>query len=270
MNQKHLQELTNAVLKELKSFDIITPELFNNIYIQKIKELNLMDKIKVENISSDDILKKYYKIQEQTKENVKILDQNAKIAKEAIEKKDNLLLNEVNLKMDTLLQKITRLQEEVYLDDLTKTYNRKYLFEEILNNDFFKKSGVITFVDLDKFKYINDNFGHIVGDKVLSMIANLLKELENSTVIRYGGDEFIVISSLPKEKVEKFFKESVEKLSRKSFKHKDGKFKVSFSYGIEEFSEKSSFSQIVEKVDKSMYRQKKLKKQKEQKILETA
>ncbi len=269
MKERNLQLITNAVLKELKNFEIVTPELFNSIYVKKVKELDLLDQVKIDEISSDDILKRYYELQEQTKENVKMLDENAKKAKEAIDKKDNLLLNEVNLKMESLLEKISKLQEQVYLDELTKSYNRKYLFEEVLKDDYFKKDGVIAFIDLDKFKYINDNFGHIVGDKVLSMIANLLKELENSSVIRYGGDEFIVISSLPKEKVIKFFEESVEKLSRKSFKHKDEKFKVSFSFGVEEFSKNDTFSSIVDKVDKYMYKQKKLKKQKEQKVLET-
>ncbi len=270
MQNKDLQEITDAVLKELKNFEIVTPELFNNVYVKKIKELDLLDQVKIDEISSDDILKKYYELQEQTKENVKMLDENAKKAKEAIKNKDDSLLNEVNSKMESLLEKISKLQEQVYLDELTKSYNRKYLFEEVLKNDYFKKDGVITFIDLDKFKYINDNFGHIVGDKVLSMVTNLLKELENSTVIRYGGDEFIVVSSLSKDKVVAFFEETVNKLSRKSFKHKDDKFKVGFSFGVEEFKKDDSFSAIVEKVDKHMYQQKKLKKLKEGKVLETA
>jgi len=270
VEDKNLQLVTNEVIKELKKFDIVTPELFNSIYVKKIRELNLLDQVKIDELSSDDILKKYYELQEQTKENVKILDENAKMAQVAIEKKDNSLLSEVNGKMKSLLEKISKLQEQVYLDELTKSYNRKFLFEEVLRDDYFKKDGVITFIDLDKFKYINDNFGHIVGDKVLSMIANLLKELIKSDVIRYGGDEFIVVSQLDRAKVKSFFEKTTQKLARKTFKHKDEKFKVGFSYGIEEFKKEDSFSHIVEKVDKIMYKQKKLKKFKEQKELEVA
>jgi len=198
------------------------------------------------------------------------LDANAKLAKVAIEKKNNLLLDEVNKKMESLMTKISKLQEQVYLDELTKVYNRKYLFEEVLKDDYFKNDGIITFIDLDKFKYINDTFGHTIGDKVLSMITTLLKELDNSSIIRYGGDEFIVISKLPYKKVKEFFEEKSKLLSRKSFKHKDDKFKVGFSYGIEKFSKDDSFSDIVDRVDKVMYEQKKAKKEKEQKKLEVA
>ncbi len=270
MEDKNLQQITDAVLKELKKFEIVTPELFNSVYVKKVKELNLLDQIDIEEISSDKILKKYYELQAQTEENVKILDESAKKAQKAIKTKDDTMLDEVNSKMESLLEKISKLQEQVYLDELTKAYNRKYLFEEVLKDDYFKKDGVVTFIDLDKFKYINDNFGHIVGDKVLSMIANLLKGLGNSSVIRYGGDEFIVVSTLPKQEVKAFFEDTIKKLSRKSFKHKDEKFKVGFSFGVEEFSKNDSFSEIVEKVDKVMYKQKKLKKLKEQKTLEVA
>jgi len=270
VEDKRLQQVTNEVFKELKKFEIVTPKLFNSVYVNVLKKLDMLELANPSEISGDDILKKYYKIQEETKESVKVLDENAKLAKVAIEERDDGLLTEVNHKMESLLEKISKLQEQVYLDELTKAYNRKYLFEEVLRDDYFKSDGVITFIDLDKFKYINDNFGHIIGDKVLSMITDLLKELDNSSVIRYGGDEFIVISKLSYKEVKEFFEEKSKSLSRKSFKHKEDKFKVGFSYGIEKFSKDDSFSSIVDKVDKVMYEQKKAKKEKEQKKLENA
>ena len=270
MEDKYLKELTDCVLKELRKFEIVTPEIFNSMYHKKAKELKIMDKIDINNLNSEAIVNKYYDIQEKTKENVKMLSQNATQAKEAIENKDINLLNQVNQKMEELVQKISKLQEQVYFDELTKVYNRKYLFEEVLKQDTFKEDGIITFIDLDNFKYINDNFGHLVGDKVLSMLAKIFKEIKNSKVIRYGGDEFIVISKNSKENVEQSFKNIIEDLSRKSFKHQDKKFKVGFSFGSVEFKKGDNFNTIVEKVDEIMYNQKKLKKEKRKKNLEVA
>ena len=258
-DRKYLQELTDAVLKELRKLEIVTPELFNTIYKAKIKDLNFNNIISIEN-TNEALLKKYYKIQEDTKKNAQLLNENATKAKVAIENKDENLLSNVNQNMSMLLEKISKLQEQLYTDELTKVYNRKYLFEEILEDDKFKDNGVISFIDLDKFKYINDNFGHIVGDKVLVMIAKLLKELEDSKVIRYGGDEFIVISYLPFEKVESFFKTTTENLKRRFFKYNDEKFKIGFSYGLLEFNKDDIFSKIVEQVDHEMYKQKQSKK----------
>ena len=266
MEDKYLQEITDAVLKELRKFEIVTPEIFSSLYQQKARELNLMDKIDMKELSSESVLNKYYKLQEVTKENVEFLSENASKAKEAIENKDENLLSDVHSKMESLMEKISKLQKQVYLDELTKIYNRKYLFEEVLDLDYFKEDGIITFIDLDKFKEINDNFGHIVGDKVLSLTAKMLSELKNSDVIRYGGDEFIVVSKLDKKEVEKFFQNLTTSLSKKSFKHQDKKFKIGFSYGIEEFKKGDSFSTIVEKVDEIMYEQKRRKKEKEQNL----
>ena len=266
MENKYLQEITNAVLKELRKFEIVTPEIFNSLYKQKAKELNLLDKIDINELSNESVLNKYYKIQEMTKENVEFLSENASKAQEAIANKDENLLNDVNSKMEKLMEKISKLQKQVYLDELTKVYNRKYLFEEILDHDNFKDKGVITFIDLDKFKQINDNFGHIIGDKVLSLMAKMLSDLEDSDVIRYGGDEFIVVSKQEKKSVENFFINFTQSLAKKSFKHQDRKFKIGFSYGIEEFKEGDCFSDIVEKVDEIMYNQKRRKKEREKEL----
>jgi diguanylate cyclase (GGDEF)-like protein len=266
VENKYLQQITDAVLKELRKFEIVTPEIFSSLYKQKAKELNLLDKIDLKELSSESVLNKYYEIQEMTKENVEFLSENASKAKEAIANKDETMLNDVNSKMESLMEKISKLQKQVYLDELTNVYNRKYLFEEILDNDFFKEQGIITFIDLDKFKQINDNFGHLIGDKVLSLTAKMLGDLENSDVIRYGGDEFIVISKSNRHEVKEFFEKLTQTLSKKSFKHQDKKFKIAFSYGIEKFKKDDSFSDIVEKVDKVMYEQKRKKKEREKEL----
>ena len=85
-------------------------------------------------------------------------------------------------------------QKKIYSDELTGAYNRRYLFEKIINsnhsNDF-----TLIMVDVHRFKEINDKFGHAVGDKVLMAVTKNLRESvrEGDYVVRYGGDEFLVI-----------------------------------------------------------------------------
>ncbi|WP_158217584.1 GGDEF domain-containing protein [Lottiidibacillus patelloidae] len=80
-------------------------------------------------------------------------------------------------------------------DPLTGLYNNRRFFEKV-KEVFIKKDGpyYIAMVDIDYFKKINDTYGHVSGDKILSAFANLLlsNSGKNLVVGRYGGEEFII------------------------------------------------------------------------------
>jgi diguanylate cyclase (GGDEF)-like protein len=86
-----------------------------------------------------------------------------------------------------------------YIDDLTSLYNRRYFRERLLEEkrkaDQGGSSFALMMLDLDNLKPINDNYGHLTGDRVLSQVGRLLKESIRSSDIlcRYAGDEFVVI-----------------------------------------------------------------------------
>lgn len=92
---------------------------------------------------------------------------------------------------------LTRLQS--FTDPLTEIYNRRSLDDMARRYiSYAKRSGTsLTFlmVDIDHFKQINTRFGHLTGDMILADIASLLKDSVRGSdaVIRYGGDEFLVI-----------------------------------------------------------------------------
>ena len=91
------------------------------------------------------------------------------------------------------------LEKTAYYDSLTQIPNRNYLIERLellieLQIDIAHKYYVL-FIDLHRFKNINDSLGHPVGDKVLTMVAKRLKSIlrQEDTIARLGGDEFAVI-----------------------------------------------------------------------------
>lgn len=91
------------------------------------------------------------------------------------------------------------LRQQAIKDPLTGLYNRRY-FAETLQKEAqqakrYDKSLAFIMTDINKFKEINDEYSHQIGDKVLQELADLLKEnLRGSdTIIRYGGDEFLVM-----------------------------------------------------------------------------
>lgn len=91
----------------------------------------------------------------------------------------------------------------LYIDSLTSVYNRRYYDEHFQGADNIQAMVVI---DVDNFKHINDNYGHDVGDIVLQRIAQSVLSCVRKTdaVIRYGGDEFVIIFfSIPADIFEK-------------------------------------------------------------------
>ena len=115
--------------------------------------------------------------------------------------------------IEQLLREKEQLQDSMNKDHLTKVFNRRKMEEDL--NAFINQRNAsqlcAAFVDADRFKGINDTFGHDAGDEVLVFLANKLKhhaQLLNGEVYRYGGEEFILLCFTPKE----FFINGLERL----------------------------------------------------------
>lgn len=93
-----------------------------------------------------------------------------------------------------------RANEMARRDDLTGLYNDRFfhhrLTEDLVRSDVTGGTVALLFLDLDNFKAVNDNHGHLAGSQVLKEFGYLLKQtvnVERATLARYGGDEFVVI-----------------------------------------------------------------------------
>lgn len=98
-----------------------------------------------------------------------------------------------------------QLREQATRDPLTGLYNRRYFREaieqEIERSKRYEHSIGFLMLDVDRFKEINDTYGHQIGDRVLQEVANFLRQQVRSAemVVRYGGDEFLVVMPEMKE-----------------------------------------------------------------------
>jgi len=91
-------------------------------------------------------------------------------------------------------------RKESEVDPLTRLYNRKafdaFLVRTVELSQAFQQPACLMLIDLDRFKPINDTFGHQMGDSVLSKLADVLSRIflrKNDLVARYGGDEMAVV-----------------------------------------------------------------------------
>ena len=103
---------------------------------------------------------------------------------------DNYMIDEKQ--REKLLRHFGGYHEQLYKDALTGAYNRRYFEEKIRKSTV---SAGVAMIDLDDFKLYNDSFGHDTGDVVLITFVNIIKNCTRKTdmLIRYGGDEFLLI-----------------------------------------------------------------------------
>jgi len=146
------------------------------------------------------------------------------------------------------------------IDYLTKIYNRsgfKAIGEEFISST---KLFTLMFIDLDKFKPVNDTYGHDAGDTVLKEIAARLVELENKDikVARLAGDEFVLLfRNYEKQHILNHLS-NFESIVNKKIRLNNGVYiSVNASFGVAEYGvEVKSLEDLLESADKSMYQHK--------------
>ncbi len=109
-----------------------------------------------------------------------------------------LLLEHVRM-AQTNVEKYLKAKERAFVDDVTELYNARYLIQtadnEIQRADRYGNPLSVLFLDLDRFKRVNDEWGHLVGSETLRRLARLLSGCvrQVDTLARYGGDEFTIL-----------------------------------------------------------------------------
>jgi diguanylate cyclase (GGDEF)-like protein len=160
-----------------------------------------------------------------------------------------------------LISALIKIEELAITDELTGIYNRRHLLDRldkqraIANRE--GSSFVLAFIDLDKFKSINDQFGHGVGDDVLRQFSDLLQESirEVDIVARYGGEEFVLLlNGLGIETaavVVERIRSAVEGL-----RFSDENLAMTISVGITEYLAPETAKETLERADKLLYQAK--------------
>jgi len=154
-----------------------------------------------------------------------------------------------------------RLHRVAVTDPLTGAYNREFLtqrlpqeIEAALERD---RSLSVAMVDVDHFKAVNDQYGHGVGDAVLSEVARRLRSAirTGDVLVRYGGEEFLVV--LPKADAGRAWEVGErmrQRLSERSFDIGDGMALIlRISVGIAQWRTGESMSSVIERADAALY-----------------
>lgn len=182
-----------------------------------------------------------------------------------IEKSVITLGNDIRQYIEQLSKEVELFSLKAYIDSLTGVYNRRALEETagdlLVRHLALKKPLSVMMIDFDNFKYVNDSYGHQVGDFVLKESAGLISSTlrESDLVFRYGGEEFLVI--LPGTPLKGALKAG-ENLRRRIEDHNfvigDIEIKLTVSIGITEIREgDTELSRVINRADRALYLAKK-------------
>lgn len=148
-------------------------------------------------------------------------------------------------------------------DSMTGLYNHKAFYEELeRDKNLYEKNGtsfILLVMDIDKFKNVNDTYGHALGDQVICRLAEILKQMKQMDFCaRYGGEEFAVImmgytlqdAVAAAEELRKTFEAS-------AFETKLGKKQFTISIGVAEYGENyREGDKLFQQADNLLYRAK--------------
>lgn len=158
------------------------------------------------------------------------------------------------------------LDDLVSQDPLTGLNNRAQLRRYIATQADDNKTHYILMTDLDNFKYINDKYGHVEGDKAIQRTASALSiacaDCEQKTFIaRYGGDEFIIIIKTDNEEDAKLLKDKIKKAMRRVNIKNNITYPMTASIGYAKYSGNSEdFQNALSSADEALYDEKQRRK----------
>ncbi|MEA1940440.1 MAG: GGDEF domain-containing protein, partial [Candidatus Caldatribacteriota bacterium] len=162
-----------------------------------------------------------------------------------------------------------KLKELARIDTLTGCYSRRYGMElldrQLKLSQRSKSPLLLSFLDIDGFKLINDNFGHDEGDKVLKQTADLFKSTlrEVDIITRMGGDEFLLIFPDNSLKEVSLIRNRLQKNLSKLNKSIKKNYRIKFSMGFSEYlpDKPKIMDELIAIADQKMYEEKKKNKE---------
>ncbi|WP_407331208.1 diguanylate cyclase [Enterovibrio sp. 27052020O] len=151
-------------------------------------------------------------------------------------------------------------ERKLLLDPLTKVYNRAAL-DDRLEHEYrcwirYETPFCLAMIDIDHFKSVNDQYGHLVGDKVLKVVARTIHQCLRDTdfIARFGGEEFVVLLPDADEETRKSLLTNIrETVAKLPFKFKDNRLTVTVSIGASLFKDNDNTVEVLERADNALY-----------------
>ncbi|MGM0370806.1 MAG: diguanylate cyclase [Bacillota bacterium] len=174
----------------------------------------------------------------------------------------NILSNQVAIGIENA-RMYEEMEQMAIQDGLTKLYNHSYFQEQLSTKIKWgqKQTGSLglLLLDIDDFKYFNDQYGHQAGDYILRELAVELKELtrESDLLARYGGEEFVIIvSEITESEIKQLGERINSQVRAMRLEYDENSFQITISIGGSIYEAGKTKEQLIKEADQALYRAK--------------
>ena len=258
--KKQLKKITNITINELLDKDVIMPSIYFEKFNKNARtvDVDLDDSSFVKELNNlliEDFntIEKYMN---EIEKNVVLIKSAVNDTKTALLNKDIDTLTDVYSQMTKLEKEINLLNRQLFVDDLTSSNNRKWIYNKFLNEKAeFKRSGICVLIDIRDFDYINNEYGSLLANNLIIFINNFLKESlkdENYDfkIARFFDNQFLIFIEDKKEKeVSDLIFNVKQLLTNTTLKSKTGLvLRADYKYSIHKYKENEDSKDIFEQL----------------------
>ena len=171
-------------------------------------------------------------------------------------------INSASTEINQLKKQLQQAQNQAYVDTLTQLYNRHAFDEQLdqfLLNDAVAEKTCLILADLDHFKSFNDNYGHLIGDRVLQKMGEIITDNcpANCVGTRYGGEEFAIIvtnaDTSAAIEIAEILRQRLRQLRVKVKNSEKVLDNISASFGVAQFEIGEGKMNLIDRADKALY-----------------
>ncbi|HIC42861.1 MAG TPA: GGDEF domain-containing protein [Sulfurimonas sp.] len=232
--------------------EITSVDLFN-VFVEAISsETNLLGEDKLKGLVYRQFREygDFDVTMQEAAKSVSDIQKSTKDAIVAIDNKDTVALKKAYEQLKTYQKRIKELEDYIYTDDVTGTYNRKFLVNhELTKEGCFKYDGVLIGLSINNFYHINKDYGHDSGDTVLRYVSKSFEmnlQPMGIKVIRYLGTQFIALAEDSiSQKAQDLCIKTVESILKKKFKIQSDKvLEIELEFQKMNFKKEDDFQMV--------------------------
>lgn len=260
--KQELKKITDLTINELLNNEIILPSTYLDKFNYHAKELEVnLDDENFNKELNNLILEDFHTIENYMNLIISSainLQENTKNATTAIINKDADSLGEIYKKMLDLENEIKNLNGKLFLDDITNTYNKKWLYNKFLDSDAsFQQNGICVLVDVVDYIYIQKEYGELLSNNLLIFATKFIKQRlkdENFDfeIVRYNENKFLIFIKNEKENKKNIISSILnleQLLSNTTLKSNSGLFiKAKYKFKVNLFKINQDSKEVFEKL----------------------
>lgn len=257
--QDKLKKITDKTMVQLIKEDVVLPSSYFETFHNEAKGLELHNTADIEIEINKMLQNEVEKINDLSAKTIKNMEEfilHTSEANEAFIHQDYEKIISLQNHVKTLQEDMESILSDIYYDNLTKTYNKQWIFKNYLDdNDRIKETTQTLYLKIHNYDYICNEYGELIANNIVKFFVNMVKKFiqikeSDYSFIRFTDDTFIIFIKNDSPEIVTIMQEIQEKLDSSTLKTKSGlMIKTNFEFIISKSLQKQYFYDLIEDLD---------------------